>query len=61
MLVEKISAEIETALVKINWLSEEISIRIFVSETDEALTGTEMLVDTILKIDYKNQTVKITK
>ncbi|MGI8641229.1 MAG: hypothetical protein ACR2MG_14935 [Pyrinomonadaceae bacterium] len=61
MLVEEISAEIETALVKIDWLGEEISIRIFVSETDDALIGTEMPVDSILEIDYKNQTVKITK
>ena len=61
MLVEKISAEIETALIKINWFGEEISIRIFVSEADEALIGTEMLVDSILEIDYKNLTVKITK
>ena len=61
MLVEKISAEIETALIKINWLGEESSIRIFVSEADEALIGTEMLVDSILEIDYKNRSVKITK
>ncbi len=61
MLVEGISAEIETALVKMNWLSEEISIRIFISETDDALIGTEMLVDSVLEIDYKNRSVKITK
>lgn len=61
MLVEGISAEIETALVKINWLGEEMSIRVFISETNEMLIGTEMLVDSILEIDYKNLTVKITK
>ena len=61
MLVEGISAEIETALVKMNWLGEEISIRVFISETNEVLIGTEMLVDSILEIDYKNLTVKITK
>jgi len=60
-LVEGISAEIDTALAEVKWLGDEFSIRIFVSETNEALIGAEMLVDTILEIDYINSTVKITK
>jgi hypothetical protein len=60
-LVEGITAEIETALANVKWLDEEFSARIFVSETDEALIGTEMLADTLLEIDYSNRTVKITK
>jgi clan AA aspartic protease len=59
--VEGITAEIETALAHIKWLGEEFSARIFVSETDEALVGTEMLADALLEINYKNSTVKITK
>ncbi|MDQ3748443.1 MAG: hypothetical protein M3367_05405 [Acidobacteriota bacterium] len=53
--------EVDTATVKFNWLGEEISVTIFVSEMDEALIGVEMLAETILEIDYKNLTVKITK
>jgi hypothetical protein len=60
-LVEKFSAEIETALAQMTWLGKKTSIRIFVSETDDALIGTELLVDSLLEIDYKNLTVKITK
>ena len=60
-LVEKISARIETALAKVIWLGKEMSVLIYISETDEALIGTEMLIDSVLGIDYKNLTVKITK
>lgn len=60
-LVEKISTEIETALAEIIWLGEKISVHIFVSETDEALIGTDLLSDSLLEIDYKNLMVKITK
>jgi len=60
-LVEEITAEIDTAIADIKWLDEEFSARIFVSEADEASIGTEMLADALLEIDYKNQTVKITK
>ncbi len=61
MMVEEISTEIDTAIAEVNWLNEEFSIRIFISETDESLIGTQMLVDTLLEIDYKNRTVKTTK
>ncbi len=37
MMVEEISTEIDTAIAEVNWLDEEFSIRIFISETDESL------------------------
>ncbi len=61
MMAEEISTEIDTAIAEVNWLDEEFSIRIFISETDESLIGTQMLADTLLEINYKNRTVKITK
>ncbi len=61
VMVEEISTEIDTAAAEVNWMDSDLSIHIFVSETDEALIGVEMLVDSILEVDYKNQTVKITK
>lgn len=53
--------EIETALAEVNWLGDKFSIKLFISETGDALIGAEMLIDTILEIDYINSTVKITK
>jgi len=61
IMVEEISTEIDTAAAKVNWLGKDLLLHVFVSETDEALIGVEMLVDSLLEIDYKNQTVKITK
>ncbi len=61
VMVGKISTEIDTAAAEVNWLGSDSSFHTFVSETDEALIGVEMLVDSILEIDYKNRTVKITK
>ena len=61
VLVEEISAEIDTAMTEAIWLSETFPIRISVSETSEALIGTQMLVGAVLEIDYRNSTVKITK
>ncbi len=60
-LVEGISTEIDTALAEVDWLGDNFSIRIFVSETDEALIGVEMLIDSVLEIDYRTSIVKITK
>jgi len=51
----------DIGVAEINWLDENLSIRVLVSEVGDALIGVEMLVDSILEIDYKNQTVKITK
>lgn len=53
--------EVDTATAEISWLGEEFSIPIFVSEIGDALIGVEMLAETILEIDYKNRSVKITK
>lgn len=53
--------EVDMATAKIKWLGEEISLTIFVSEMNEALLGVEMLVDTLLEINYRNGSVKITK
>ena len=61
VLVEEISAEIDTAITEAVWLGETFLIRILVSETNEALIGTQMLVDAILQVNYRNSTVKITK
>lgn len=61
LLVEDFSAEIDTAIAETIWLGEKFSVRILVSETNEALIGTQMLVDSLLEVDYKNLTVKITK
>jgi clan AA aspartic protease len=60
-LVEGISTEIDTALAEVDWLGDSFSIRIFVSETNEALIGVEMLIDSVLEIDYRTSIVKITK
>jgi clan AA aspartic protease len=60
-MVEQNTTEIEVASGIINWLGKRLSVRILVSETGESLIGTEMLIGTILEIDYINSTVKITK
>lgn len=60
-LAEGKTAEVGMTTVEIKWLGNEFPVNILVSETDDALIGTEMLVDSILEIDYKNLTVKITK
>ena len=53
--------QVETALAEVRWLGDEFSLRVYISETDEALIGVEMLIDSVLEINYKNNTVKITK
>jgi clan AA aspartic protease len=60
-MVEENEIFVETALAKLNWLGEEISAKILVSETDESLIGTQMLFKSVLVIDYENLTVTITK
>ena len=60
-LAEGKTAEVGMTTVEIKWLGNEFPINILVSEADEALIGTEMLVNSILEIDYKNRSVKITK
>lgn len=61
IMVEQNTIEIDVASGEINWLGKTFSVRILVSETDESLIGTQMLIDSLLEIDYKNLTVKITK
>jgi clan AA aspartic protease len=60
-MVEQNTTLVETALAKIDWMNEQFTIQILVSENDECLIGTQMLVDSKLEIDYKDLTVKITK
>ena len=60
-MVEENTIFIETALAEVNWLGKDFSIQILVSENNECLIGTQMLIDSKLEIDYKNLTVKITK
>ena len=61
IMVEQNTTEVDLVAGEVNWLGETLPVRILVSETDEALIGTQMLIDSILEIDYKNLTVKITK
>lgn len=60
-MVEQNTTFIETALAQLNWLGKEFLIQILVSENDECLMGTQMLIDSKLEVDYKNLTVQITK
>jgi len=61
LAAENMSIEFTTAIAEIKWLGDEVSLPVLVSETTESLIGVEMLIDTVLEIDYKNLTVKITK
>ena len=60
-MVEANEIFVETALAKVNWLNGELPTKILVSETDESLIGTQMLVNSVLEIDYENLTVSISK
>ncbi len=51
----------EIGVAEIFWLGDFFSIRCVISDNEESLIGVEMLIDTILEIDYINSTVKITK
>jgi len=61
LAAESTDIEFETAIAEIKWLGDEFSLPVLVSESTEALIGLEMLIDTIIEIDFKNLTVKITK
>jgi clan AA aspartic protease len=61
LAAENMSIEFDTAIAEIKWLGDEFSLPVLVSESTEALIGVEMLIDTLIEIDYKNLTVKITK
>ena len=58
---ENNSIEFDTAVADIKWLGDEFSLPVLISESTKALVGVEMLIDSVLEIDYKNLTVKITK
>lgn len=60
-MVEENEIFVETALAKVKWLEQEKTTKILVSETDESLIGTQMLVNSVLEIDYENLTVLISK
>jgi clan AA aspartic protease len=60
-MVEKHKTEIDAVAGEINWLGKKFFARILVSENEECLIGTQLLVDSKLEIDYKDLTVKITK
>lgn len=51
----------DIGLADVDWLGDNFSIRVLVSEVGDTLIGVEMLIDSVLEIDYKNLTVKITK
>ncbi len=51
----------DMGLADINWLGDNFSIRVLISEVGDALIGVEMLIDSVLEIDYKNLRVEITK
>ena len=50
----------EIGLVDIEWLGEQRQMEVVVSESDDALIGTELLIATKLTIDYQTGTVAIT-
>ncbi len=51
----------EMGLAEINWLGDIFAFRVLVSEVGDALIGTELFDETLLEIDYRNHSVKITK
>jgi clan AA aspartic protease len=60
-MVEQNTTFIETALATVDWLGENFAVQILVSEHEECLIGTQMLIDSKLEIDYKNFSVKLAK
>ena len=49
----------EIALADIEWLGKLRQIEVVVSEGEDALIGTELLIATTLTIDYNTSTVTI--
>lgn len=49
----------QVGLANIEWLNETREIEIVVSESNDALIGTELLQNTVLMIDYVSSTVTI--
>lgn len=61
VMIEDNVIEINTAKAEIRWLGDEFATPVLVSETSEALIGVELLAGTLLEIDYRKRTIKITK
>ena len=55
----KMSAQI--GLTDIRWLGELREVEVIVSEGDDALIGTELLIGTTLIIDYQSSSLEISK
>jgi len=59
--VEDHEIEADVAVAEVEWLGEKQTRRAIVSETEEAMIGTEMLIGSVLTIDYVAAGVTITK
>ena len=51
----------DVALGEIEWLGQRHTVEVILSESDDALIGTEMLDGATLYIDYADRSVTITK
>lgn len=60
-MVDGHELEADIALAEIEWLGETQTRRAIVSETAEAMIGTEMLIGTVLTVDYVAASVTVTK
>lgn len=49
----------EIGLIDIEWIGDQRQVEVVVSEGDDALIGTELLIATTLTIDYQTSTVAI--
>ena len=61
MTVEEHVIEADIAVAEVEWLGETQTRRAIVSETGEAMIGTEMLIGAILTIDYVAASVTVAK
>jgi clan AA aspartic protease len=59
--VNRNQEDMDISLTEIQWLGEERSVGVIVSEGDDALIGTELLKGTRLLIDYVTGAVLIDK
>lgn len=59
MTVEEHVIEADIGVAEVEWLGETQTRRAIVSETDEAMLGTEMLIGTVLTIDYVASSVTV--
>ena len=59
--VDEHEIEADIAVAEVEWLGEAQTRRAIVSEGGEAMLGTEMLIGTVLTIDYVAAGVTVTK